>query len=43
MLLSGVADIVGRRFGQTKLPHNPDKWYAGTIAMFLGGFLASVL
>jgi farnesol kinase len=43
MLVSGVADIVGRRFGQTKLPHSPDKSYGGTVAMFLAGFLASVL
>ncbi|XP_062204178.1 probable phytol kinase 2, chloroplastic [Phragmites australis] len=39
----GVADIVGRRFGHAKLPHNPEKSYAGTIAMFLAGFIASVL
>jgi len=43
MLLSGVADIVGRRFGHAKLPHNPEKSYAGTAAMFFTGFLASVL
>jgi dolichol kinase len=43
MLVSGVADIVGRRFGQTKFPHSPDKSYGGTVAMFLAGFLASVL
>ncbi|XP_062203116.1 probable phytol kinase 2, chloroplastic isoform X2 [Phragmites australis] len=39
----GVADIVGRRFGHAKLPHNPEKSYAGSIAMFLAGFIASVL
>uniref|UniRef100_A0A8R7QDP6 Uncharacterized protein n=1 Tax=Triticum urartu TaxID=4572 RepID=A0A8R7QDP6_TRIUA len=27
LLLSGVADIAGRRFGHVKLPHNPDKSY----------------
>jgi dolichol kinase len=43
VLVSGVADIVGRRFGYAKLPHNPDKSYAGTVAMFLASFLASVL
>ncbi|KAF0889642.1 hypothetical protein E2562_030123 [Oryza meyeriana var. granulata] len=43
LLLSGVADIVGRRFGHAKLPYNPDKTYAGSIAMFLAGFLASIL
>ncbi|CAN6330253.1 unnamed protein product [Urochloa humidicola] len=39
----GVADIVGRRLGQVKLPHNPEKSYAGSIAMFLASFIASVL
>ncbi|KAL6871061.1 hypothetical protein ACP4OV_014909 [Aristida adscensionis] len=39
----GVADIFGRRFGRAKLPHNPEKSYAGTIAMFIAGFIASVL
>jgi farnesol kinase len=41
--LSGVADIFGRRFGRVKLPHNTEKSYAGSIAMFLAGFIASVL
>jgi len=39
----GVADIAGRRFGQVKLPRNPGKSYAGSIAMFMAGFYASVL
>ncbi|KAF8706318.1 hypothetical protein HU200_030577 [Digitaria exilis] len=39
----GVADIVGRRLGHVKLPHNPEKSYAGSAAMFLAGFIASVL
>lgn len=39
----GVADIVGRRLGHEKLPHNTDKSYAGTIAMFLAGFVSSAL
>ncbi|CAL4912041.1 unnamed protein product [Urochloa decumbens] len=39
----GVADIVGRRLGQVKLPHNPEKSYAGSTAMFMAGFIASVL
>ncbi|KAJ1686682.1 hypothetical protein LUZ63_018072 [Rhynchospora breviuscula] len=38
----GVADIVGRRFGNRKLPYNPSKSYAGTISMVLGGFIASI-
>ncbi|KAK8956261.1 hypothetical protein KSP40_PGU004817 [Platanthera guangdongensis] len=38
----GVADLVGRRFGEKKLPYNPDKSYAGTAAMAVAGFLASL-
>jgi len=29
--------------GQVKLPHNPGKSYAGSIAMFTAGFIASVM
>ena len=32
----GLADIVGRRFGAAKLPHNHNKSWAGSLAMFLG-------
>lgn len=32
----GLADIVGRRWGTHKLPHNPNKSWAGSMAM-LGG------
>lgn len=39
----GVADIAGRRFGHVKLPYNHDKSYAGTIAMFFAGFIASII
>ncbi|XP_026454071.1 probable phytol kinase 2, chloroplastic [Papaver somniferum] len=38
----GLADIMGRRFGKKKLPHNRNKSYAGSIAMAIAGFLASV-
>jgi phytol kinase len=37
----GVADIVGRRFGASKLPYNPGKSWAGSLAMFLFGSLVS--
>ncbi|KAG0604306.1 hypothetical protein M758_10G160900 [Ceratodon purpureus] len=37
----GVADIVGRRFGSSKLPYNPSKSWAGSVAMFLFGLLVS--
>lgn len=35
----GLADIVGRRFGSVKLPHNGNKSWAGSAAMFLGALL----
>ncbi|KAL6614226.1 hypothetical protein ACP70R_036496 [Stipagrostis hirtigluma subsp. patula] len=38
----GIADVVGRRLGREKLPYNPNKSYAGSIAMAVAGFLASV-
>lgn len=33
----GLADIIGRRFGQAKLPWNTGKSWAGSMAMFLAG------
>ncbi|KAJ4840521.1 hypothetical protein Tsubulata_000464 [Turnera subulata] len=38
----GMADVVGRRFGGQKLPYNRNKSIAGSVAMVLSGFLASV-
>ncbi|XP_042464283.1 probable phytol kinase, chloroplastic [Zingiber officinale] len=38
----GFADIVGRRYGTTKLPYNQEKSWAGSISMFAFGFLISV-
>ncbi|MCO5556375.1 hypothetical protein L7F22_009923 [Adiantum nelumboides] len=38
----GVADIVGRRIGVLKLPHNTRKSWAGSISMFVFGFALSV-
>ncbi|HPH95514.1 MAG TPA: phosphatidate cytidylyltransferase [Anaerolineaceae bacterium] len=37
----GLADIVGSRFGKTRLPWSPGKSWAGSLAMFLGGWLLS--
>ncbi|KAM0953192.1 putative phytol/farnesol kinase [Dioscorea sansibarensis] len=37
-----IADIVGRRFGSQKLPYNKNKSFAGSIAMVVAGFTASV-
>jgi phytol kinase len=35
----GLADILGRRLGNVKLPWSKSKSVAGTLAMFAGGFL----
>lgn len=37
-----MADIVGRRLGTEKLPYNGNKSVAGSIAMAIAGFSASV-
>lgn len=34
----GLADVVGRRWGRAKLPFNREKSWAGSAAMFLGGY-----
>jgi phytol kinase len=39
----GLADIVGRRLGRRKLPFNPDKSWAGSLAMFVGGYGLAVV
>ncbi|THU59172.1 hypothetical protein C4D60_Mb03t22190 [Musa balbisiana] len=38
----GFADIVGRRYGVTKLPYNQQKSWVGSISMFVFGMLFSV-
>lgn len=38
----GVADIMGRKFGSKKIPYNQRKSWAGSVSMFLFGFLVSV-
>ncbi|KAJ9556925.1 hypothetical protein OSB04_011539 [Centaurea solstitialis] len=38
----GFADIVGRRFGKRKLPYNRNKSFAGSLAMAIAGFTASL-
>ncbi|KAJ8497262.1 hypothetical protein OPV22_007814 [Ensete ventricosum] len=38
----GFADIVGRRYGVTKLPYNQQKSWVGSISMFVFGLLFSV-
>jgi L-ascorbate metabolism protein UlaG (beta-lactamase superfamily) len=40
----GVADIVGRKYGKSKLPWNRDKSMQGSLAVFIGGwFLAAII
>ena len=39
----GFADIVGRRLGQTRLPFNPNKSWAGSLGMFLGGLVLALV
>lgn len=39
----GLADIVGKRFGKTRLPWSKNKTWAGSLGMFVGGWLFSVL
>ncbi|XP_047334906.1 probable phytol kinase 1, chloroplastic [Impatiens glandulifera] len=38
----GIADIIGRRFGSLKLPYNRNKSLAGSMSMFVFGFLVSI-
>ncbi len=38
----GLADIMGRRFGQIKLPWSPGKSWMGSLGMFLGGWVFAV-
>jgi phytol kinase len=39
----GLADIMGRRLGKVKLPWNKGKSVVGSMGMFLGGWVLSVL
>jgi len=38
----GFASIIGRKFGATKLPWNPNRSYAGTIAFLVVGGIAAI-
>ena len=38
----GIADIVGRRVKSLKLPWSPEKSLAGSLSVFLGGWLLTV-
>lgn len=37
----GIADLVGRRFNSKRLPHSPSKTVAGSVSVFIGGWLLS--
>ncbi|KAH9704197.1 Phytol kinase 1 [Citrus sinensis] len=37
----GIADVIGRRFGSMKIFYNEKKSWAGSISMFVFGFLVS--
>jgi len=39
----GIADIVGRRINSPKLPWSPEKSVAGSLSVFAGGWLLTVL
>ncbi len=39
----GIADVVGRRVKSAKLPWSPDKTVAGSLAVFVGGWILAVL
>ena len=39
----GIADIVGRRLKSPKLPWSPEKSLAGSLSVFLGGWLLTVI
>ena len=37
----GIADLIGRRYNSNKLPYSPAKTVAGSVSVFLGGWLLS--
>ena len=39
----GIADIVGRRVRSAKLPWSPEKSVAGSLSVFIGGWLMTLL
>jgi phytol kinase len=39
----GIADVVGRRVDSSKLPWSPEKSVAGTLSVFAGGWLTTIL
>lgn len=39
----GIADIVGRRINSPKLPWSPEKSVAGSLSVFIGGWLLTMI
>ena len=39
----GIADLVGRRVDSARLPWSPDKSLAGSLSVFVGGWLMTIL
>jgi phytol kinase len=39
----GFADIIGTRLGKVKIPWSPDKSWAGTFGMLLGGWIFAMI
>ena len=39
----GLADVIGRRYGRSHIPWNPGKSWIGSIAMFFGGLILSII
>lgn len=39
----GLADILGRTYGKTHIPWNPQKTWIGSLGMFMGGFSLSII
>jgi phytol kinase len=37
----GIADLVGKRYDKYRLPYSPNKTIAGSISVFIGGWLLS--
>lgn len=38
----GMADVIGRRYGNKKLPWAPEKSWLGSLGMFLGGWILAI-
>jgi len=37
----GIADMVGKRYNENRLPYSPNKTVAGSLSVFIGGWLLS--